>query len=539
MEAGFGRDFGDVRVHTEAAAADAARRIGARAFTSAGHVAFAPGEYAPRTTGGRRLLAHELAHVVQQARDPDAPALAGAWNACTGAESCPPREPGEAARARAASLAAGTLEAPERGIIVQPFAIGSSDASGLARDPTWAGFASRVASPDARWEILGFIDCEGSEARNADLRSARAAAVLRKLTPAARGQVDIARGAPLSDCVSDDATEEDRALNRSAVFVMTLEHIGLPGESVTAPACPPAAVTAATSISDYLSLVLCAESRFPGLMPRQMLSLLRQIYYGAEAWSNTNNAFWLDVIPCGLSFADPRPTLGTALFESLADSQDSTGVDIGHVFTGLESMFCPRPTVTLDVTGPINPTVATTNIAFATWSGDLGSAVARRVFDEADNGVLRAWPAYFGTPGTLASDEDLEGDVDSWAIRAGLTGGCGGSAMTTLPTLTAPISQLLFDYYEAIPGTAAGSARGGYGLCVARALGGHVAGSRITNKRDVADRIRPQVEAFARTFYLGLRTNPLFAIDVTRGILLFTYSQELSELFVDWLESRP
>lgn len=54
----------------------------------------------------------------------------------------------------------------------------------------------------------------------------------------------------------------------------------------------------------------------------------------------------------------------------------------------------------------------------------------------------------------------------------------------------------------------------------------------------MVDAIRPGVESFARTFYLGLVTVPLFAIGVTEAMLLFSYSHEACELFVDWLESK-
>jgi hypothetical protein len=71
MEPRFGHDFSKVRVHTDARAAEAAASVDARAFTSGRSVAFGPGEYAPQTAAGRRLLAHELAHVVQQGTCPD------------------------------------------------------------------------------------------------------------------------------------------------------------------------------------------------------------------------------------------------------------------------------------------------------------------------------------------------------------------------------------------------------------------------------------------------------------------------------------
>ena len=66
FESEIGYDFGDVRVHTGRRADDAARSVNARAFTIGQDVVFRSGEYRPHTTGGKRLLAHELTHVVQQ-----------------------------------------------------------------------------------------------------------------------------------------------------------------------------------------------------------------------------------------------------------------------------------------------------------------------------------------------------------------------------------------------------------------------------------------------------------------------------------------
>ncbi|HEV8321596.1 MAG TPA: DUF4157 domain-containing protein, partial [Myxococcota bacterium] len=66
MEAGFGFDFGQVRVHDDAESAALSRSLGARAFTYGSDVYFRAGAYAPRTAAGAWLLAHELAHVVQQ-----------------------------------------------------------------------------------------------------------------------------------------------------------------------------------------------------------------------------------------------------------------------------------------------------------------------------------------------------------------------------------------------------------------------------------------------------------------------------------------
>jgi uncharacterized protein DUF4157 len=70
MEPRFGHDFSQVRVHADEKAAESARAVGALAYTVGRDVVFGAGHYAPETREGRRLLAHELAHVVQQAGSP-------------------------------------------------------------------------------------------------------------------------------------------------------------------------------------------------------------------------------------------------------------------------------------------------------------------------------------------------------------------------------------------------------------------------------------------------------------------------------------
>ena len=66
METRLGHDFGAVRIHAGKDAAEAARRVDARAYTLGGDIVFGASQYAPPSSDGRRLIAHELAHVVQQ-----------------------------------------------------------------------------------------------------------------------------------------------------------------------------------------------------------------------------------------------------------------------------------------------------------------------------------------------------------------------------------------------------------------------------------------------------------------------------------------
>ncbi|MGH9606624.1 MAG: DUF4157 domain-containing protein [Terracidiphilus sp.] len=99
FEPRFGADFSHVRIHTDDRAADSARRVTAQAYTVGAQIAFDSGLYAPRSDGGLRLLAHELAHVVQQTgqsgvatdpllrRAPRPGHCAGVWS-CSGGSAC-------------------------------------------------------------------------------------------------------------------------------------------------------------------------------------------------------------------------------------------------------------------------------------------------------------------------------------------------------------------------------------------------------------------------------------------------------------------
>jgi len=114
FEPRFGRDLADVRVHSDAAAARSARSVNAHAYTVGSDVVFAPGQYAPRTAQGRRLLAHELAHVAQQqprrgvARSP---ALVARQAATATAPAAAPAPPTTVTTPTAATP--GTVPAPQ------------------------------------------------------------------------------------------------------------------------------------------------------------------------------------------------------------------------------------------------------------------------------------------------------------------------------------------------------------------------------------------------------------------------------------------
>lgn len=75
MEPRFGHDFSQVRIHTDSRASQSSEQIAARAYTVGSDIAFRAGEFRPGTGEGKRLLAHELTHVVQQGAVPTAEPL--------------------------------------------------------------------------------------------------------------------------------------------------------------------------------------------------------------------------------------------------------------------------------------------------------------------------------------------------------------------------------------------------------------------------------------------------------------------------------
>ena len=109
MESKFEADFSDVRVHTDSKAADSAKALNARAYTFGGDITFAAGEYSPETTQGRKLLVHELTHVIQQSGD----TCSSAQRAALEHEAeCAAQEPSEDRKSHVAKASSGIGIAP-------------------------------------------------------------------------------------------------------------------------------------------------------------------------------------------------------------------------------------------------------------------------------------------------------------------------------------------------------------------------------------------------------------------------------------------
>src|SRR5262249_26474123 len=151
---------------------------------------------------------------------------------------------------------------------------------------------------------------------------------------------------------------------------------------------------------------------------------------------------WDRVIQCSPAVGDPRTALGAPLFDSLKNSQEIAGVDVGHVFAGLEAMTCPTTDVSFPVAGGlVDVTANMPNEAFATVGWYLGAAAAAHVACDQLGSAAASKDdcGKVAPPQSLrfyfdhhAPSQDLEGDIDPFVMRASEKGiSCGSSLGVT------------------------------------------------------------------------------------------------------------
>jgi outer membrane protein OmpA-like peptidoglycan-associated protein len=199
MEPRFGHDFSRVRVHTDSAAASSAGLASAQAYTVGNNVVFGSGHYNPGSPSGRQLLAHELAHVVQQdnlsggaaAADCESEAKTASRRIARGERAsvtlAAPKSvqrqplPGSARQTDVAESASPLLAAAIGSGTLDDFATGKADISEanhakLART-TDTLITLLQQYPASHIHVIGYTDAVGQESDNQVLGQARADSV--------------------------------------------------------------------------------------------------------------------------------------------------------------------------------------------------------------------------------------------------------------------------------------------------------------------------------------------------------------------------
>jgi outer membrane protein OmpA-like peptidoglycan-associated protein len=200
FERRFGHDFSRVRVHAGSAAASSANSAAAMAYTVGHEITFGAGKYNPKSQSGRRLLAHELAHVVQQenpsrgsaaenqqefeADDASRQAIRGERaNVALAAPVSMQRQglPGTAPRGDLTESVSPLMAAAIGSVTLDGFATGKADVSG-ANQARLANTAETIVKllakyPASKIRVIGYTDAVGQEQNNQVLGQARADSV--------------------------------------------------------------------------------------------------------------------------------------------------------------------------------------------------------------------------------------------------------------------------------------------------------------------------------------------------------------------------
>jgi outer membrane protein OmpA-like peptidoglycan-associated protein len=570
MEQRFDYDFSQVRVHTDSKAAESAVAVNALAYTVGRDVVFARGMFKPDSSTGKRLLAHELGHTIQQ-----------------GAASR--RENKSQFATLTASPSLAKKDAPQSGPSHK-----ANDPNQLKSELHPTGkvhlFADQVASiyfgtksyvPDQddhkilnalakeyqymlerkgglRGKVIGHADVElSSNPDNQELSFQRArwtaAALKFHLTELTKGTATNLQfeteGNGTGYCMGDPDCKSKRrpdtlALYRRADIMIFTEK--MPSPSLVA--CPPVSGAGVKTIGEYIELIRCSETK-TGYSPTQMLALLRQMYYGKPWSATTRDPNWDFVIPCSPNLGHPKDKLGQPLFDALYNTVTIEGIDLGHVFTGLEAMTCPASEVKLEKSKfgvGIELTVAISNESFATWGGDVGSAAgamvacwmmsnAERATKGKDNchqgDMPESLEQYFVK--RLAPPADLEGDIAPFVIRAAQSPTCAGTLEKKF-TPQAPISTVFMDFFLN-RGPSGRTSKNRY-LCFAEIIGAKVVDGKITNRPDLHRQYQRGVLSFAWAYYVNLKKEIPRSDPVVQ--LLDRNSTAALNLFFDWLQAR-
>jgi hypothetical protein len=217
--------------------------------------------------------------------------------------------------------------------------------------------------------------------------------------------------------------------------------------------------------------------------------------------------------------------------EALKASNTAEGVDLGHVLTGIDAMMQPG-NVTYGITHNLP------NEAWATWAGDVGAAAAEWGVDLA-YGIPRGDAQVYMH--RQAGDEDLTGDLDSFALRAGLNASAGPAQLMQAIQIRDSLSNTLLEYYR-ITKSGPGKAREVAARTFIEAYGGSVVGGQLQGRAQLESNLQRYIFTFAVLYSHIVRAahdkagRPPTTMDFVPFIKDKSFI--VTSRFVDWLLKR-
>jgi hypothetical protein len=600
FEARLRHDFSQVRVHTGMQAAASARSINALAYTVGGHIVFGDGQYAPKSQTGRSLIAHELAHILQQG----APTKA-----------LPARLPGSTARdhwEREEDRQAGGIATPARvsrtlGLWLQRqpspgpscsveicfkaigrFGLGLAGLKhAIINVDEGSGIKHVEVDPDFH-QPQGMLHSHVVNA--AGHKDGDTCQTLPATCKEASAVIAAANEYESKDIIYDPITRTGPNSNSFAEW--TLARAGLKTAAVTVPlgaqgwdyfmtnpaertdpphvlrgmptaagasvktsggaACPKV-FQKANNPAEFVNLVREAETRMTaaGISSNpDKIKTLRGLYYGtpwsvdfAEEKSPSRIAGFQAFTASGTKLPrDPVSLLDCGLYQALQLSQDITAkagkVDIGHLMIALDA----RNANVLSVQTPNLPFpgFGGSGVEIVTWLGDLGGGAGSLALDRArePGKPLKADVKFKGND--YGAPSNLEGDVAGF-VAARASGASGGGA--DVPSITAGkgVADALSDYFAASPAasTTAWDQRARTFLSI---YGGTFdASGNLTNAASLVTTFAGKIESFACAYLTQRKADSASKISdqefLDAADNIRPCSQEVAETFVNILET--
>ena len=183
-----------------------------------------------------------------------------------------------------------------QGMLIANFDIGSAKIKPQLKDMIyWKQFLRKIAGNRSRWDLVGFTDCAGGESLNKSLRKQRAKAVFDILPPRIQSQIDTQDGDPITECIRDNTTRQDRTLNRSVLFQFGSYGADLSSKPIVVSPEKPALVDT-KDCTQHQSDQLALAFRFAKMMVEKAISVIDHMkrgsaeealllkYFGANGW---------------------------------------------------------------------------------------------------------------------------------------------------------------------------------------------------------------------------------------------------------------
>jgi outer membrane protein OmpA-like peptidoglycan-associated protein len=434
MEPRFGHDFSAVRVHTGDTAAASASAIDALAYTVGRDIVFGSGSYAPSTPQGRRLLAHELTHTIQQGGSP-------ALNPGTASLRPSTRTVGEAVQ-RLGDL---TKVPPAMTCPVAPTPIGSAGTSiqfGESSATLSTTDLATLSGVAAAWHsgggagvlrIDGFASTDGPDAMNWQLSCDRASAVARELEAPTDGSPGVP-SANLQVFAQGETSEFATGLTPNRRAVITTSG----GAPAPRPGCA-LTIAGPTDLDHYCAAYVPSDAAACGVFPAPSIALTAAggVAGAPLRWSVIRGATKAAIV--GPSVGASVAVQGTAASSAAARGDVTVQVTDGTC-TATQLLTVHEPTTITDTQAPTTTPTLIQIIVSYTVRDQYGAAMGAGIcVDETITRCATSIPGVTSNTGDAATN--AAGQVQdslSWAFPGGVpadlcfkvdqtltAGGCG------------------------------------------------------------------------------------------------------------------